>query len=99
MKKNIFKKADKANWFLGLFIILFLVMVARAFLVEQPGAMMVNEIDGQPVVISNKPVEFTFSDVLRRAGDIKTITIRNNDATGVLKDGTNPVGRDDPGTP
>lgn len=88
MKKNIFKKADKANWFLGLFIILFLVMVARAFLVEQPGAMMVNEIDGQPVVISNKPVEFTFSDVLRRAGDIKTITIRNNDATGVLKDGT-----------
>ena len=88
MKKNIFKKADKANWFLGLFIILFLVMVARAFLVEQPGATMVNEIDGQPVVISNKPVEFTFSDVLRRAGDIKTITIRNNDATGVLKDGT-----------
>lgn len=88
MKKNIFKKADKANWFLGLFVILFLVMVARAFLVEQPGATVVNEIDGQPVVISNKPVEFTFSDVLRRAGDIKTITIRNNDATGVLKDGT-----------
>lgn len=88
MKKNIFNKADKANWFLGLFVILFLVMVARAFLVEQPGATMVNEIDGQPVVISNKPVEFTFSDVLRRAGDIKTITIRNNDATGVLKDGT-----------
>ena len=80
--KNIFKK-DKANWFLGLFVALFLVMIVRVFVagnVSLPG-------DTQPVVESTKPVVLSFSDVLRRAEDIKSITVRGTDATGVLKDG------------
>ena len=87
MKKNIFNKGDKANWFLGLFVVLFLVMIARAFVLEN-NHMGGATVDGQPVVVKDAPVEFTFSDVLRRAGDIKTITVHDNDASGVLKDGT-----------
>ncbi|MBP5707440.1 MAG: ATP-dependent zinc metalloprotease FtsH [Alphaproteobacteria bacterium] len=37
---------------------------------------------------TTRPVELTFSDVLRRADDIKTMKIRGNDASGTLKDGT-----------
>ena len=83
--KNIFKK-DKANWFLGLFIVLFLVMIARSF-VDAPADNMVKGDAKTVVVESNKPVVLTFSDVLRRAEDIKSINVRGTDATGVLKDG------------
>ena len=90
MKKNIFKN-DKANWFLGLFIVLFLVMVARVLIGVNDGAVVSDALEGaqeQSVIVSDKPVVLTFSDVLRRAGDIKSIDIQENDATGVLKDGT-----------
>ena len=90
MKKNIFKN-DKANWFLGLFIVLFLVMVARVLIGVNDGAVVSDALEGaqeQSVIVSDKPVVLTFSDVLRRAGDIKSIDIHENDATGVLKDGT-----------
>ncbi len=90
MKKNIFKKGDKANWFLGLFAVLFLVVIARTVVgVRGPDATMPAADGNATTVISDKPVVLTFSDVLRRAGDIKSINIRENDATGVLKDGTN----------
>lgn len=82
--KNIFKTKDKASWFLGLFVVLFLVIVARTVVgVREPVAA-----DNQPVVVSDKPIVLTFSDVLRRADDIKNINVRGTDATGVLKDGT-----------
>ena len=88
--KNIFKAKDKSGWFLGLFIALFIVVVARIVIGTNDAAMPV-AIDGvvqQPVVVSNKPVVWTFSDVLRRAGDIKSINIHESEANGVLKDGT-----------
>ncbi len=90
MKNNIFKKGASANWFLGLFVVLFFVMVARVLFigtsdVSVPG---LKSADNQVTVVSDKPVVLTFSDVLRRAEDIKSINIRENDATGVLKDGT-----------
>ena len=89
MKKSIFKRTDKANWFLGLFIVLFLVMVARVVVGTKTDSVpLVNATDEQVTVVSDKPVVLTFSDVLRRAGDIKSINIRDNDANGVLKDGT-----------
>jgi hypothetical protein len=88
MKKNIFKKNDKANWFLGLFAVLFLVVIARTVVGIKNVTLPVTDGDATTVV-SDKPVVLTFSDVLRRAGDIKSINIRENDATGVLKDGTN----------
>ncbi len=92
MKKNIFRKNSSANWFLGLFIVLFLVIVARTFVMPKNDVAAVvnpeNAATEQVTVVSNKPVVLTFSDVLRRAGDIKSINIRENDATGVMKDGT-----------
>ena len=87
--KNVFKKTkDKASWFLGLFVVLFLVVIARTFVGVNNHDMPVNTTDAQPVVVSDKPVVLTFSDVLRRAEDIKSISVRGDDATGVLKDGT-----------
>ena len=88
MKKNIFRKADKAGWFLGLFVVLFLVVIAQTFVGVRDSGKTILDTDGQPLVVSDKPVELTFSDVLRRAEDIKSIKIRQNDASGVLKDGT-----------
>ena len=90
MKKNIFKKGGSANWFLGLFIVLFLVVIARTVVMPNNNIVpAVQGADNAPVtVVSDKPVVLTFSDVLRRAGDIKSINIRENDATGVMKDGT-----------
>ena len=90
MKKNIFKKGGSANWFLGLFIVLFLVVIARTVVMPNNNVVpAVQGADNAPVtVVSDKPVVLTFSDVLRRAGDIKSINIRENDATGVMKDGT-----------
>ena len=90
MKKNIFKKGGSANWFLGLFIVLFLVVIARTVVMPNNNIVpAVQGADNAPVtVVSDKPVVLTFSDVLRRAGDIKSINIRENDATGVMKYGT-----------
>jgi len=90
MKKNIFRKGSSANWFLGLFVVLFLVMVARVFIGSRPDVApnAPAAASEQVTVVSDKPVVLTFSDVLRRAEDIKSINIRENDATGVMKDGT-----------
>ncbi|MFQ6739691.1 MAG: AAA family ATPase, partial [Alphaproteobacteria bacterium] len=82
--KKVFKK-DRSGWFLGLFIALFLAMILRTFVVGGDGAQIAS--DGTAVQIA-RPVEMTFSDVLRRSGDIKTMNIRGEDASGELKDGT-----------
>lgn len=86
--KKIWKSKDKSNWFLGLFIALFLVMIIRIFVGPNNPVNGVVGDNAQPMVVSSKPMVLTFSDVLRRAEDIKTINIRGNDADGVLKDGT-----------
>ena len=79
-KKN---RRDNSGWFLGLFGLLFVMMIGRAFLVggapsiSMPGATN-----------ASRPLQLNFSDVLRRADDIETMEIRGNDARGTLKDGT-----------
>ena len=83
MEKNILKnkKRNNSNLFLAMFAILFVVLVGGAFL---SGGGLNTNVD----VVSNEPVEMTFSDVLRRSGEIKTMKIRDNVATGQLNDGT-----------
>ena len=87
MEKNILnklsqnKKRNNSAWFLMLFGVLFIVVVGNAFM-----ARMWNE--GTADMVSKEPLELTFSDVLRRSGDIETMEIRDNVATGKLKDGT-----------
>lgn len=88
-KKNILKnkntKRDGASIFMFIFAIAFIAMIGRGFLVG--GNVPRIGADGQ-IEMPARPVELTFSDVLRRASDIQTMNIRGNDATGVLKDGT-----------
>ena len=81
MRKQIFKK-DKSYWFLGIFIALFIAMIVRSFVVA-PNATQENG-----VINVTRPIELSFSDVLRRSGDIKTMVVRGEEATGELKDGT-----------
>ena len=83
MEKNMLKnkKRNNSTLFLILFAILFAGLVGGAFMsrggVNQLGDVVVAE-----------PIEMTFSDVLRRSGEIKTMKIRDNVATGQLQDGT-----------
>lgn len=79
---------DKSSWFLILFAVLFVALIARTFMGRNSADVMLNTDGATPVVVSDKPVVLSFSDVLRRAGDIKNVTVRGTDATGVLKDGT-----------
>lgn len=83
MEKNILKnkKRNNSNLFLAMFAILFVVLVGGAFMSR--GGMNTN-VD----VVSTEPIEMTFSDVLRRASEIKTMKIRDSVATGQLNDGT-----------
>ena len=78
------KKRDVASWAIMIFAALFIAMMGRVFMYGgttpvMPGAQNVN---------ISRPVELSFSDVLRRADEIKTMTINGNDATGTLADGT-----------
>ncbi|MBD5401071.1 ATP-dependent zinc metalloprotease FtsH [bacterium] len=76
-------KKDYSSIFLIIFIGLFIAIIARAFITDGGTPM------GMPGGVTHaKPVELSFSDVLRRAPDIKTMSIRGNDARGVLADGT-----------
>lgn len=79
--KKIGAKRDGASIFLIIFGILFIAMIGRVFF---SGGTV-----GAPFVQKSVPtVELSFSDVLRRASDIKTMTIKDNLATGNLADGT-----------
>ena len=77
-------KRDKSSWILAipLFIILGLGLIAF-------GARdSVTLPSGENAATTTRPVELSFSDVLHRAGEIKTMNIRGSDATGTLDDGT-----------
>ena len=84
-QKNNQKHGDKANWFLMFFGVLFVAMAARIFLF---GGFTPNATPGIPAQVQSKPVELSFSDVLRRAPEIETMKINGNNATGTLADGT-----------
>lgn len=76
---------DGANWFLMLFGVLFMAVAARFFLF---GGVGTNPLNNMPNVGQTKPIELSFSDVLRRAPEIKTMKINGNNAVGTLDDGT-----------
>ena len=83
-RKNKFARATGGgNIFLIIFAALFVAMIARSFTgpVGAPGLLA----NGQPVAA---PIELSFSDVLNRASEIKTMEIRGSDAAGTLTDGT-----------
>ncbi|MBR3147991.1 MAG: ATP-dependent zinc metalloprotease FtsH [Alphaproteobacteria bacterium] len=83
-KENIFRKKDGSRFYLIIFVVLFIALIARIAYVGNANKPIV-----QDVAIKKAPIELTFSDVLRRANDIKTMDIgKDNIATGVLKDGT-----------
>ena len=81
-KNGMPKRADGASIFLVIFALLFVAMIGRSLV---GGANMPGILGG-----NNKPepVELTFSDVLNRAPEIKTMNIRGANATGELDDGT-----------
>ena len=74
---NMVKKKSGANWFLMVFVAIFV-----AFAVRMIGGK-VNE-----GTTNSKPLEMSFSDVHRRASEIKTMRINENHAVGTLNDGT-----------
>lgn len=78
------RKRDGASWFLIIFFALLFALAARVFLSGGTQGVMPNVSGAQPT----KPLELSFSDVLRRAPDIKTMTVNGNNATGTLADGT-----------
>lgn len=83
-KNNNFNKKDGSRFYLIVFIVLFFVLGARTLFF---GGFKAENANGDNTV--KAPIELSFSDVLRRADDIKTMEIGRNDiATGKLKDGT-----------
>ncbi len=91
-EKNIFKKKDGAGFYLIIFLVLFGALIARVAFMD--GVLNKNVVansvgeNGTETVVK-APVELSFSDVLRRSGDIKTMEIKKGDvAVGKLKDGT-----------
>ena len=83
-KNNNFNKKDGSKFYLMVFVALFIALGARVLFLG--GFKTENGIAGETV---KAPIELSFSDVLRRADDIKTMEIGRNDvATGKLKDGT-----------
>ncbi len=83
--KNVYKKRDRSSIFIIIFVIMFAVMAGRAFI--GGGNLPTIGADGK-ITMPSRPVELSFSDVLRRAPDIQTMNIRGSDATGTLRDGT-----------
>ena len=78
-------RRDSASLFAVATGVIFLAIILRAFVFNAPVAVP-SGTNG--VVAPSRPIELSFSDVLRRAPDIKTMTLRGNDATGTLSDGT-----------
>ena len=78
------RKRDGASWFLIIFFALLFALAVRVFLSGGTQGVMPNVSGAHPA----KPLELSFSDVLRRAPDIKTMTVNGNNATGTLADGT-----------
>ncbi|MDE6477754.1 MAG: hypothetical protein K2L94_00730, partial [Alphaproteobacteria bacterium] len=84
-KQNNNKKLprDGASVFLIFAGLLFLALMLR----PMAGGRMSNGFTGVTGP-QTAPVELSFSDVLRREKDIKTMDIRGTRATGTLRDGT-----------
>ena len=67
---------------------IFLILAAALFAGVIGYAFSSHETVTPDGVVKSGPVELSFSDVLRRAPDIKTMKIKGDTATGTLADGT-----------
>ncbi len=76
------KKRDRASMYLAMFFVLLIAVGARMFMLDNMSA------NTNGAITVSRPVELSFSDVIRRANDIKTMEIRGDHASGVLADGT-----------
>ena len=84
-ERKIFNRKDGSKFYLIVFIIFFVALIARVLFFSDVQNTNVNP-EEQTV---KAPIELSFSDVLRRSDDIKTMNIsKDNTANGVLKDGT-----------
>lgn len=84
-ERKIFNRKDGSKFYLIVFIIFFVALIARVLFFSDVQNTNVNP-EEQTV---KAPIELSFSDVLRRSDDIKTMNIsKDNTASGVLKDGT-----------
>ena len=85
-ERKIFNKKDGSKFYLIVFIIFFVALIARVVFLSDVQNTNVKPDEQQTV---KAPIELSFSDVLRRSDDIKTMNIsKDNTANGVLKDGT-----------
>ncbi len=66
----------------------FLILAAALFAGVIGYAFSSHETITPDGMVTSGPVELSFSDVLRRASDIKTMKIKGDTATGTLADGT-----------
>ena len=81
---NFFRRGgDSGSLFLIIFALLFAFMIGRSFVGGGNAPQLLGGASNEV-----KPIELTFSDVLRRAPEIKTMEIRGSDAAGTLTDGT-----------
>ena len=87
-QKKAFNKKDGSSVFLIIFAILFAVVVGHAVTSGGNPAMSGGKLLNPEIADAPRAVELSFSDVMRRAPDIKTMKIRGNDASGTLVDGT-----------
>lgn len=76
-------KPDGSSIFLIIFGVMFVAMIARILLMGGGAPTGARTLMNAP-----RPVELSFSDVLRREKDIQTMDIRGNNANGTLRDGT-----------
>ncbi len=84
-ERKIFNRKDGSKFYLIVFIIFFVALIARVLFFSD--VQNTNVTPEEQTVKS--PIELSFSDVLRRSDDIKTMNIsKDNTASGVLKDGT-----------
>ena len=81
-KRNLFKR-DSSPIYLMIAGAILIGLVSYVFS-REPGAPL--SLGGNGAAIA-RPVELTFSDVLNRADEIKTMEISGNTATGTLVDG------------
>lgn len=89
-EKKLFKKKDGSVFYLIVFVGLFVLLIARAFLAGGvDGGMKMDVKNNVETPQIKTPIELSFSDVLRRKNEIKTMEIKKDDvAVGKLKDGT-----------
>ena len=76
------QKRDRASMYLAMFFVLLIAVGTRVYMM---GNMPTKS--GENITVS-RPIEMSFSDVIRRSDEIKTMKIRGDNASGTLKDGT-----------